>query len=242
MRPTVLVVAAVLSAVAVCSSAAGNATAHDSRRSADARTSITRAAGRAGSGYRRTSARSSAGHERADGDRDDIRRTAGRWRARHGVGRGAAADDRRPMRVAISAVTALRAGRYYVSVFKPGYVSVSYGQRRVNSQGTPVPLDGRRNPRHRHAAAAWRCHHRHGPRRAGRARGRRVRPGDALHADGRASGGRSSPAGDTTDDRGIYRIHSLQPGDYAVCATPAQHGTAERRATDSDRRWIWCAG
>ena len=25
--------------------------------------------------------------------------------------------------------------------------------------------------------------------------------------------------GDNTDDRGIYRIHSLQPGDYAVCAT-----------------------
>ena len=37
-------------------------------------------------------------------------------------------------------VAALRAGRYYVTVSKPGYVTVTYGQRRVNSQGTPVPL------------------------------------------------------------------------------------------------------
>jgi len=37
-------------------------------------------------------------------------------------------------------LTALRAGRYYVTVSKPGYVTVTYGQRRVNSQGTPIPL------------------------------------------------------------------------------------------------------
>ena len=234
MRPTVLVVAAVLSAVDRFSSAAGNATAHHSWRSADARTSITRAAGRAGSGCRRTSTCRSAGHERADGDRDDIRRTAGRWRARHGSGEGPPRTTS-PTCAAGSPSTALRAGRYYVSVFKQGYVTVSYGQRRVNSQGTAVPLGGRRNPRDRHAAAAWRCHHRHGARRAGRSRGGRVRPGDAVHDEGGER--RPQQSGGDNDRRPRHLSHAFTAaGGLRGVRDPAQHGTAERRATNSDRR------
>ena len=41
--------------------------------------------------------------------------------------------------------------------------------------------------------------------------------------------------GDSTDDRGIYRIHSLQPGEYAVCAN--LRGTWDRRTTRSGFRW-----
>ena len=50
----------------------------------------------------------------------------------------------------------LRTGRYYVNVTKPGFVSLSYGQRRVNSPGTPIPDQRWRAPCHRDAAAARR--------------------------------------------------------------------------------------
>jgi hypothetical protein len=35
---------------------------------------------------------------------------------------------------------------------------------------------------------------------------------------------RQQVGGDNTDDRGIYRVHSLQPGDYAVCASYRGNG------------------
>ena len=37
-------------------------------------------------------------------------------------------------------VTALRSGRYYVAVSKPGYANISYGQRRANStESSAIP-------------------------------------------------------------------------------------------------------
>ena len=143
------------------------------------------------------------------------------------------------------AVTALRAGRYYVSVFKQGYVSVSYGQRRVNSQGTAVPLtDGET----REIAMQL--------PRGGVITGMVLdeRGDPAVGASVRAMrfmmmGGERRPqqsGGDTTDDRGIYRMHSLQPGDYAVCATLRNMGPqndAQRIQSEIDmvRRMITTA-
>ena len=117
---------------------------------------------------------------------------------------------------------------------------MTYGQRRANCQGTAVPLtDGET----REIAMQL-------PRGGvitGMVLDERGEP--AVNAFVRAMrfmmmGGRAAAAAvrrDTTDDRGIYRIHSLQPGDYAVCATSAQH--RDRRTTRNEFRWrsIWCA-
>ena len=105
----------------------------------------------------------------------------------------------------------LRAGRYNVMVQKPGYVSISYGQRRVGGAGTQIPLtDGeRRNieillPK--------------GAVITGMVLDERGEP--AINANVRPmrytlmTGGRRAQqaGGAQTDDRGIYRLHSLQPG------------------------------
>jgi protocatechuate 3,4-dioxygenase beta subunit len=115
-------------------------------------------------------------------------------------------------------ITALRAGRYYVSVSKPGYVSVTYGQRRVNSQGTAVPLgDGETRdiavqlPRGG-VITGMVLDERGEPAVNAFVRVMRFVPGAGERQPQQAGG-------DNTDDRGIYRVHSLQPGDYAVCAT-----------------------
>ena len=120
-------------------------------------------------------------------------------------------------------VTGLRAGRYYVNVMKPGYVPVSYGQRRANSQGTAIPIGTGET---REIAILL-------PRGGvitGMVLDERGEP--AVGAFVRAmrymmmSGERrpQQTGGDTTDDRGIYRVHSLQPGDYAICATLRNSG------------------
>jgi protocatechuate 3,4-dioxygenase beta subunit len=115
-------------------------------------------------------------------------------------------------------LTGLRAGRYFVTASKPGFMSITYGQRRANSAGTPVPLaDGETRditiqlPR--------------GGVITGMVLDERGEP--VINANVRvmrfmqAGGERRTTqvGGDNTDDRGIYRVHSLQPGDYAVCAS-----------------------
>ena len=115
-------------------------------------------------------------------------------------------------------LTALRAGRYYVTVSKPGYVTVTYGQRRVNSQGTPIPLgDGETRdiamqlPRGG-VITGMVLDERGEPAINAFVRVMRFMPGAGERRP-------QQSGGDNTDDRGTYRVHSLQPGDYAVCAT-----------------------
>ena len=114
-------------------------------------------------------------------------------------------------------LSALRAGRYYVTVSKPGYVTVTYGQRRVSSQGTPVPIgDGETRdiavqlPRGG-VITGMVLDERGEPAVNAFVRVLRFMPGAAERRP-------QEMGGDNTDDRGIYRIHSLQPGDYAICA------------------------
>jgi protocatechuate 3,4-dioxygenase beta subunit len=117
----------------------------------------------------------------------------------------------------------LRTGRYYVNVMKPGFMSLSYGQRRVNSPGTAIPLDdGQRRviemqlPRAA-VITGMILDERGEPSINTQVRGMRY---TLVNGRRRAQ----QVANDTTDDRGIYRLHSLQPGDYAVCAVARNMG------------------
>jgi Carboxypeptidase regulatory-like domain len=117
--------------------------------------------------------------------------------------------------------SAIPAGRFTLSASKPGHISVTYGQRRPGSgrPGTPIQIaDGQK------MAVTLQM-----PRGG-------VISGTVLDESGEPtpgtqvrvlrytmqSGQRTLQQGGSgsTDDRGVYRIYGLQPGDYLVCATP----------------------
>jgi hypothetical protein len=112
----------------------------------------------------------------------------------------------------------LAAGRYFLGASRPGFMDVSHGQRRPGGAGRALALEeGERRDLLLQL-----------PRSSvitGRVVDERGEP--VVNASVRVcrfsmdSGYRRADAvgSATTDDRGIYRIHSLQPGDYAVCAT-----------------------
>ena len=115
--------------------------------------------------------------------------------------------------------TALPAGRFGLSANKPGHLSVSYGQRRPGTQGTQIQLaDGQKFEAPlqipRGGVLTGVILDESGeptPGTSVRAM-RYVRQGDRRTLQTAGSG--------STDDRGIYRIFNLQPGDYVLCATP----------------------
>jgi protocatechuate 3,4-dioxygenase beta subunit len=119
--------------------------------------------------------------------------------------------------------TALPPGRYMINVNKPGYVNVSYGQRRVGGGSTPIILgDGEQ----RDISIAL-------PRGGvitGMVFDERGEPAINVPVRGMRfmlmNGVRrlSQTAGASTDDRGVYRLHSLQPGEYSVCVSPQHMG------------------
>lgn len=125
------------------------------------------------------------------------------------------------------AFIALPAGRYTLSASKPGHVAVSYGQRRPGPgrPGTPIQLtDGQKLqvtlqiPRGGVITGAVLDEN-----------GEAI-PGTPVRALRYAmqSGTRVLQQGGTgsTDDRGIYRIYGLQPGEYVIAATPRNTSTA----------------
>jgi Carboxypeptidase regulatory-like domain len=129
------------------------------------------------------------------------------------------------------AFAALPAGRYSLSASKPGHVTVLYGQRRPGPgrPGTPFQLaDGQKLEVQLQIP------------RGG------VITGTVLDEHGEAvpgtqvrvlrysllSGQRTlQQAGNgATDDRGVYRVYGLQPGEYIVAATPRNVGNPARIA------------
>jgi hypothetical protein len=135
-------------------------------------------------------------------------------------GRSASTDDQGRF-----AFGNLPAGRYSLSVSKPGHVNISYGQTRPGPgrPGTPIQLsDGQRFEARLQIPKGG------------------VITGTILDEQGEAipgtpvrvlrygmqSGVRTlQQAGSgSTDDRGIYRVYGLQPGEYLVLATPRNLG------------------
>jgi protocatechuate 3,4-dioxygenase beta subunit len=132
--------------------------------------------------------------------------------------------------------TALPAGRYSLSAAKPGYINGAYGQRIPGRSGTPIQLaEGQRL---QVQVQIWRggvitgtILDEHGeaiPNTPVRALRYVLQGGQrTLQQTGNAQ----------TDDRGVYRIFGLQPGEYLVSATPRninnQPALAERAAMES---------
>jgi protocatechuate 3,4-dioxygenase beta subunit len=117
----------------------------------------------------------------------------------------------------------LPAGRYSLTAAKPGHIASSYGQSRPGLPGTPIQLDDGQKFEARLQIT-----------RGG------VLTGVVLDEDGDAipgiqvralryvrQNGQRTLRGEniaSTDDRGIYRIFGLQPGDYLLAATARNTG------------------
>jgi hypothetical protein len=118
------------------------------------------------------------------------------------------------------AFTSLPTGRYSLSASKPGYVTTTYGAKKAGRPGTPIQLaDGQKFDRAMilmpkgSVLTGTVVDEANEPTPGTQVRAYRyvMRTGEkSLQQDGSAS----------TDDRGIYRIYGLQPGDYLVSATP----------------------
>lgn len=114
----------------------------------------------------------------------------------------------------------LIAGRYSINAAKPGHVTVVYGQPRPgNRPGTQIQLgDGEKFEvkleMPRGGVITGTLLDEHGDALPGiQVRAMRFVTQGGLRTLQGASGG-------ATDDRGIYRIFGLQPGEYVVAATP----------------------
>ena len=112
----------------------------------------------------------------------------------------------------------LHAGRYTVTASKTGFVSVSYGQRRVLEPGTPLDLGDDETLEEidlalpRGSVITGQVVDEVGDPLAGVS----VR---AMRHEYRQGGRRLTTVGaDTSDDRGQYRVYGLAPGTYYVSA------------------------
>jgi len=120
--------------------------------------------------------------------------------------------------------TDLPAGRYSINASKSGYIQLSYGQRRPLQAGTPLQLLDGQQLRGIDFALP----------RGGVISGRvsdetgEVMPGVGVQVLRYAyqQGNRQLiPAGQAqTDDRGVYRVWGLNPGEYYVSATARNDG------------------
>jgi uncharacterized protein (DUF2141 family) len=122
---------------------------------------------------------------------------------------------------------ALPAGRYTLSASKAGFVDMAYGANRPGRAGTPIQLaNGQTIDRlslslPRGSVITGTVVDEYGEPAAGI----QVRAMQYVMQTGER---RLQMAGqDQTDDRGIYRIYQLQPGDYVVSAVPRNRGVSE---------------
>ena len=119
----------------------------------------------------------------------------------------------------------LAAGRYSLSATKMGHVGVTYGQARPGRPGTPIQLaDGQKFTANlqlpRGSVITGTVVDEYGEPTAGT----QVRVLRYAMQAGRRTLQQSGSG--ATDDRGIYRVYGLQPGDYIVSAVPRNAGPA----------------
>lgn len=122
--------------------------------------------------------------------------------------------------------TQLLPGRYSMTVSKAGYVNIAYGAKAPGRAGTPIQLEDGQKLESRAISLP----------KGGVVTGvvldeyGEPSPGTpvrALRTVIRTGEKRLESAGtNTTDDRGIYRIYGLQPGQYVVTAQPRNTGLA----------------
>lgn len=131
--------------------------------------------------------------------------------------------------------TALPAGRYNLSASRPGYISATYGQRQPGRPGTQIQLaDGQKFRADlqipKGSVITGTVLDEHGepaPQTS-------VRVMRYVNVNGeRTLQGRNAA---TTDDRGIYRIFGLMPGEYVVCATPRNTMLPDFQRTEVELR------
>lgn len=127
--------------------------------------------------------------------------------------------------------TLLPAGRYTVNASKAGFVNIAYGAKAPGRAGTPIQLADGQKLESKPIALP----------KGG------VVTGVVLDENGEPAPGtqvramrqvirtgekRLESAGtDTTDDRGMYRIYALQPGQYVVYAQPRNQGVGALPST-----------
>ena len=131
-----------------------------------------------------------------------------------GGGRSTTSDDQGRF-----AFTALPEGRFDLSASKAGHLAGTYGQRQPGRPGTPIQLgDGQRLQVQlqitRGSVITGTVLDEHGEALPGTP----VRTLRYVMQSGQRT--LQSAGGGQTDDRGVYRIYGLQPGDYLVFATP----------------------
>jgi protocatechuate 3,4-dioxygenase beta subunit len=137
----------------------------------------------------------------------------------------------------------LPAGRYTIAAAKLGQVRAVYGAKRFDRPGTPVSLaEGQR-------AASIVLKMLRGAVITGIVRDENGQPAPGVRVQSQqfrtmngertlvgVTGG-SGDVSDTTDDRGVYRIFGLGPGEYVISATPRDSGRGDiQQVTEADLR------
>ncbi len=124
---------------------------------------------------------------------------------------------------------ALPAGRFTLTASRPGYVTIAYGAKQPGRQGTPIQLsNGQQLDRvnvtlPRGSVITGTVVDDHGEP----APNTEVRVYRYAFLNGTKA--LQAAGGDETDDRGIYRIFDLEPGDYVVSALPRNQAATDIR-------------
>lgn len=139
--------------------------------------------------------------------------------------------------------TQLAAGNYSAPrVTKPGYVSSTYGEKRVNGLGSPITLaEGQRLAiafkmmRGAVITGAITDQGRPSVNTNVQATAVRIVNGVRVASDNYYYAGGSAQ----TDDRGVYRMYGLPPGDYVVSVSRLSGATSTpvRPITDAEIQW-----
>ena len=131
------------------------------------------------------------------------------------------------------AFTALPEGRFNLSASKPGHITGTYGQRQPGRPGTPIQLsDGQRLQVQLQITRGGVITGTVLDENAEALPGTPVRALRYVMQSGQRT--LQSAGSGQTDDRGVYRIYGLQPGEYIVFATPRNNNSGPDMARQAE--------